>query len=212
MTLEHHVCALCGDDAPWDRWTLPPRRRRGLVLRFCSSACLDEWEYGEAEVKDKEPERMGPGRPRIELTAAMIDTADRLFHQGHSISTIAQAIGVSRTTAYRWISEGEKAEQDGDESEYGIHLRLFWDAHIKGRVNTKKKVLKNIIDASEKDWRAGQWYLSVTEPQDYSEKVVTARALHELGINIEKEDAEPVKPGEIRPEMDAPPPIIKDDT
>lgn len=211
MTLEHHICALCSDPAHWDRWTLPPTRRGQLVLRFCSQECLAEWEDGEAECKDKEPERRMAGRPRIQLEEWMIESAERLFGEGHSVGTIAQAMGVGRMTAYRWIKEGEEAYKEGDESDRGTLLQLFWDAYIKGRVNTKIKVLGNIIDASKKDWRAGKWWLSVTEPEDYNEQVITARALHELGVELDGDAKPPITPKQIRPQLDAPPPIVKAD-
>jgi transposase len=87
---------------------------------------------------------------------------------GNYHETACALAGVSTSSFYRWMQQGEKARA-------GIY-REFWEAVKKAEAVAEAKRVKIIADAAEENWQAAAWYLERRYPDRWG------RRKHELDI------------------------------
>jgi hypothetical protein len=114
-------------------WPAKDRKSANEMRRFLMAAAT-------ALVPAPEPPATRQaGRP-IKLTDAIIAKCSESYSAGISIASIAARAGVSTSTFYRWLDEGERAQaayeaggDDYDEDDDSKMRRAFWDAIKKSR-------------------------------------------------------------------------------
>lgn len=73
--------------------------------------------------------------------------------------------GISYKTFYMWSTRGDKARKIGITNQY----TQFLDELDKSRITGKQANLLKIKKATEHDWKAAQWLLSVQYPDEFSQ-------------------------------------------
>lgn len=88
---------------------------------------------------------------------------------GHTIPTIAQAIGVSKPTMYSWLEQGEAQEASG---ELGSHA-AFLNAFKEGEARFESRFLAPIQDAvapKPGGWQPAAWLLERRLPDRWGQR------------------------------------------
>lgn len=83
------------------------------------------------------------------------------IRNGNYASTAAEACGISSTTHYRWMEQGE----DGIEPYSG-----YRDAIKRAEAEAEMNAVKVIKAASLENWTAGAWYLERKFPDKWGRK------------------------------------------
>ncbi len=95
---------------------------------------------------------MSTGRP-TKLTATVQQEVCKAIAMGMTFELAAQYAGISKTTFFRWMRQGE-------ESEEGSPFRHFWHsvkkAESKGALNALATINRAATDGS---WQAAAWLL-----------------------------------------------------
>ena len=96
-------------------------------------------------------------------TTAGILAAVRL---GSSLDLAGLAVGVSRTTIWRWLKQGEADEVAGKRTN---HAKFYRDLNQAG-AEVVSRVEQNVVSMSATDPRAAIWFLSKRKPDVYSNR------------------------------------------
>ena len=88
---------------------------------------------------------------KLKLTPKLIEDAAKLISEGNYDRTVINYLGIDPSTWYRWLQEGEKAEN-------GIK-RDFYDTIKKASARSEVSAVKGILKAGKKQWQALAWYL-----------------------------------------------------
>ena len=116
---------------------------------------------------------------KCKLTPELIKIIGEYLRQGHFVRYIAERLGIGRTTLYRWIQQGEVAED-------GI-FRELWNTVQVCRAEGIMTLHNTIWQAAEGDPRLALEMLSRMQPEAYARKA----ALYDL----EKQAAEEIVNG-----------------
>lgn len=143
-----------------------------------------------------------PARHYVKLTEPMIERAAALTRQGAFPGVVAEALGVSRTTYWRWLAEGERLSQTGAVVGAGAvrlrdlheHVRLAeaeaeteavarivaagaepWVKERTTRVESGGQITTTtVIETRPGDWRASAWFLERRFPDRWGRQAAVA--------------------------------------
>jgi hypothetical protein len=110
-----------------------------------------------------EEEPRGRGRP-TKFTPEVAELIVKALRRGSLLQDAADYARVRRETVFRWLKEGETQEP-------GEPLEEFCNAVREAQSHARRIVVGRILKASRTDWRAGAWWLGVTDPANYGPKV-----------------------------------------
>jgi transposase len=116
------------------------------------------------------------GRPRGSaplLTSKFVSAFLKHVSQGIPIQTIAEMMGVSKSTIYDWRKKGVDDHAAGRDTLY----RNFSDGLTRGLASVRGAMVAKIVKASKTEWRAALAYLERRDPDQWSQK----RALEHSG-------------------------------
>jgi transposase len=100
---------------------------------------------------------------KLKLTGDLIERITRLIGDGNYIEVACAAVGIGKTTFYRWLERGEKAET-------GVY-RDFWNAVKKAEAESESKYVGVIRDAANSGtWQAAAWWLERRYPDRWGKK------------------------------------------
>lgn len=99
----------------------------------------------------------------------------KLYEEGIPLKYCASAVGIDRTTIYRWVEKGKKAKS-GKYHDFYLNMQRARASFI---AHHQQKIAEN------KDWRASQYLLQVTSPDVY---VVTEQTEVKSEVNIVNDD------------------------
>lgn len=113
---------------------------------------------------------MTVGRP-TEMNAEIIKEVSRLLPKTLYLETVADALGVHRTTFWRWYKRGLKefkrlAKNPRSKTKASESLFLdFCNAVKKGLAESELAAVSNIKRAGRKNWTASAWLLERRWPE-----------------------------------------------
>lgn len=99
---------------------------------------------------------------KLKLTAELIRECEQLIRAGNYAKVVAQYLGISETTWYRWMQEGEQAKS-------GLK-REFWESVKKAETVAEIRNVNVIQKAAEEDWKAAMTYLERKFPERWGRK------------------------------------------
>jgi hypothetical protein len=88
------------------------------------------------------------------------------IRSGATYGVAAHAGGISPRTLGTWLRRGEYLDSCGSDSEHAEFYRQFAAADAA----VIRRVEGNVLKASETDWRAGRFLLSVRRPDIYGDR------------------------------------------
>ena len=103
------------------------------------------------------------------FTKEICETLCTLHEDGLPQKTCADLVGIDRKTLYNWIQKGKKAKS-------GKYKEFY---HQWQRANAKFIQTHQSHISENKDWRAHQYLLQVTDPETY---VITEKTENETKI------------------------------
>lgn len=123
----------------------------------------------------------GAGRPTI-CTPAMIERVRTAIEEGNYMQTVADLVGIHRTTLYKWLDRGEAGEEP-----YQTLLHVTREALAKAELNAVRLIKEagsgwserkvetsgdsNTVTITERrDWRAAAWFLERRFPARWAGK------------------------------------------
>ncbi len=108
---------------------------------------------------------------KLKLTPERQDQIVSLIRAGNFKEVAAQAVGIGKSTFWRWLEFGEKEEEGGT-------YRDFWEAVKKAEAESEaRKVMKITQIGEDNNWTALAWQLERSHPDRwgrYKEKVVVS--------------------------------------
>lgn len=103
---------------------------------------------------------------RLKLTKDLITEVDQLLTAGNYQETVRQYLGISHTTWYRWLQEGEAVaggihELHGEPIAAPELKRDLRDTVLRASMKSEVRNVANINRAAleEGEWRASAWFL-----------------------------------------------------
>lgn len=108
-----------------------------------------------------------PKKPRGAPTKFDPEKASRVldaFKLGALVQDAAAFAGVTRQCLHDWMKRGALRP-------IGDPLRDFVDAVSQQRSSTKVQTVGKVLLAASRDWKAGAWWLGVTDPKNYGPKI-----------------------------------------
>lgn len=112
------------------------------------------------------------------ITAKVADELVRVLEMGQPINVACRFAGISDTTFHKWVKLG--AGQPASTLLGGFAVRVS-----KAKETAKLTALKSVFKGMGHDWKAGAWFLGVTQPKEFGPKIkVTVEA--ELGAAMER--------------------------
>ena len=100
---------------------------------------------------------------KSKLNEELIKQAVKLIEAGNYQKHVAQALGITETTWYRWMQEGEKAKS-------GLK-RKFYESIKKAEARAVLRNVAKILQASQEgNWQAAAWWLERRYPDEWGRK------------------------------------------
>ncbi len=102
---------------------------------------------------------------RCKLTPELQDRIVELIRAGNYIETVCQAVGIGKTTFYRWLERGRNSKTKKGK------FWEFWNAIKKAESEAEAFYLDQIRKAAvEGRWQAAAWYLERKYPDRWGRK------------------------------------------
>lgn len=111
---------------------------------------------------------MGRSKLTPEIQSSIVDS----ILGGNYAKVSAEASGISETTFYRWMSEGERAKSG--------KMREFWESVTRAQGESETVLLSRVNTATQTDWRAATWLLE----RRFSKRWANTQRLE---VQVEKE-------------------------
>ena len=89
---------------------------------------------------------------KLKLTPKLQKKICDLIASGSFVNRAAEACGITETTFYDWLSQGEKSPE-------GVFAD-FYNAVKQAEAMSEAVSARRVFNAGETDWRASAWYLS----------------------------------------------------
>jgi hypothetical protein len=110
------------------------------------------------------PEKNGKLRAHyITVAAAFV----KVLATGCSFETAATTVGVSKVTAYDWISRGEEVRDMEPVPADAEPFLNFANDVARAREQVVTLALAGVLEAGKADWRAFAWFLERSRPQEF---------------------------------------------
>lgn len=119
---------------------------------------------------------------KTKLTEEMIEEIAKHIELGMINKDVAQLVGISETTFYNWMNEGENSKDDNN---------IFRKFYLKVKEAEAKAIKRNLAiiqrAANEGNWQAAAWFLERKRPEDWGRKDrVNINADDGIIIKVEK--------------------------
>lgn len=119
---------------------------------------------------------------KTKLTEKMIEEIAKHIELGMINKDVAQLVGISETTFYNWMNEGENSKDDNN---------IFRKFYLKVKEAEAKAIKRNLAiiqrAANEGNWQAAAWFLERKRPEDWGRKErVNINADDGITIKVEK--------------------------
>lgn len=117
---------------------------------------------------------------QLKLTEELIEQAVKLIEAGNYQKHVAQALGVSEETWYRWMREGEQRKS--------ALKRKFYEEIKKAEARAVARNVALIQKAAQDgNWQAAAWWLERKYPDEWGRKERNRIEFEnqDLGIKIE---------------------------
>jgi len=116
-------------------------------------------------------------RNDTKLDAETVGVVTRMIRRGHTKTSAAQAIGVSRQTFYNWINHGKRnIDSEGELDGYGA----FYICVAQAEVQSKDAYVQTLRQAAiEGDTDAAKWMLERQNPDEYSKRETIVETVDE---------------------------------
>lgn len=111
------------------------------------------------------------------LTKELIKKATDIIRMGNYTETACEYLGIHKSTWYKWLSAGEKANS-------GLK-REFFDAIKKAEAEAQIRNLGIIQQAAKENWQAAAWYLERKFPDQWGKKKYEVEHKGEMKTNNE---------------------------
>lgn len=123
-------------------------------------------------------------RNDTKLDADTVRVVTRMLRRGHTKTSAAQAIGVSRQTFYNWINLGKRnIDSDGELDGYGA----FYICVSQAEVQSKDAYVQTLRQAAiEGDTDAAKWMLERQNPGEYSKRETIVETVDEPDTETEE--------------------------
>jgi len=102
------------------------------------------------------------GRKTI-FTRALGEQIVKALAAGMLMKDAAEYNGINVDSIYTWVKWGQ-TRKDPD-------LQWFAGEVPKARASAKARAVASVHGAMKKDWKAAAWWLGITDPKHYSQKV-----------------------------------------
>jgi hypothetical protein len=89
---------------------------------------------------------------------------------------VAEAAGISRTTLWRWLEQGE-AEREG-------RFRELYTAARRAEAEAELRHVALVDRAAQSDWRASAWWLPRRYPERYGQRVLRSGSPEEASTRL----------------------------
>jgi transposase len=100
---------------------------------------------------------------KLKLTADLTEQITKLISEGNYVEVACSAVGIGKTTFYRWLEAGDSAQS-------GI-FRDFWNAIKKAEAEAETKYTGVIKDAANTgNWTAAAWWLERRYPERWGKR------------------------------------------
>ena len=98
---------------------------------------------------------------KLKLTRELIQRAAELVREGNYQKHVAQALGIDKSTWFKWLQEGERGETR--------LKREFFDAIKKAEAEA---IIRNNarIQSAARGWQASAWWLERRYPEEWGRK------------------------------------------
>lgn len=101
---------------------------------------------------------------KTKLTEKMIEEIAKHIELGMINKDVAQLVGISETTFYNWMKEGENSKDNN----------IFRKFYLKVKEAEAKAIKRNLAiiqrAANEGNWQAAAWFLERKRPEDWGRK------------------------------------------
>ena len=116
-------------------------------------------------------------RNDTKLDAETVRVVTRMIRRGHTKTSAAQAIGVSRQTFYNWINLGKRNIDSSEELDgYGAFFVCVSQAELQSK-DVYVQTLRNA--AMDGDVSAAKWMLERQNPDEYGKQETIVEAIDE---------------------------------
>lgn len=106
--------------------------------------------------------KRGRGRP-LKLTPEVHGKLVQYVGEGAYLAHAAAALRLRRETVSEWLRRGEGDARNDDDTPFArLHLDLE-----AAKARAAMVAQRRILEAGDRDWRAGAWYLERVHPEHY---------------------------------------------
>lgn len=122
----------------------------------------------KAKTKTQTQRTRKRGRP-WKINGTIVAELVQLVRKGNYAETAASAVGIDRVTFYRWLKEGARLKDSGQQLRTEEqHLLVELSNAVKSAAAiAETEALEVITEASKKTWQAAAWRLERMYPQRY---------------------------------------------
>lgn len=100
--------------------------------------------------------------PAAKITREMVTVLCAALEEGHYREVACRLAGIDRKTLLNWLKRGSREKN-------GLYRELF-EAVERAEAKAEEFHLKNIKDASKKNWFASAWYLERKHPERWAKR------------------------------------------
>lgn len=104
------------------------------------------------------------GSESVEFRKKDADDLVRVLKMGQPLSVALSFSGISKAAYQRWVKFGERANAPEE-------VRQFTADVAKAKEAAKIMALGSVFKGMGKDWKAGAWFLGVTRPAEFGQKI-----------------------------------------
>jgi hypothetical protein len=117
-------------------------------------------------------------RPTV-LSSALAKKLCTILSEGNTIETACGVCGITDRTFHNWMTRGEEEQK-------GPFFQFFHSA-TRARAKAKAKLVKVIIKAADRDWKAASFLLERMHPAEFGrtgERPVPQQESKEIDVQI----------------------------
>jgi alpha-galactosidase/6-phospho-beta-glucosidase family protein len=100
--------------------------------------------------------------PAAKISSELVEILCEALEEGHYREVACKLAGIDRKTLLNWLKRGAREKS-------GLYRELF-EAVERAEAKAEEFHLKNIKDASKKNWFASAWYLERKHPERWAKR------------------------------------------
>lgn len=97
------------------------------------------------------------------LTPAVKTTICRALSAANTVTTACALAGIGERTFHDWMQRGEREDRG--------EFHAFFAAVSRARAKAKAALVRRIVAAAQRDWRAAAWKLERLYPKEYAQPI-----------------------------------------